>query len=121
MTIRVPLVERQDDSDLFRDLVNPDKNLVPRLGVLGLDMTAELASLVPGVRQPHGVLVAGTAAGQGTAAGPLPGDIIYAVNGTSVRTLADLRAAIGQVAADSPAVLHVGRKGQLRYVVVNLE
>jgi serine protease Do len=121
MTIRVPLVERRDEDDLFRDLVNPDQNLVPRLGILGLDMTPELASMVPGVRQPNGVLVAGTAVGQGTTPGAVPGDIIYAVNGTTVRTLADLRLALGQLAAAERAVLQVGRKGQLRYLVVTLE
>jgi serine protease Do len=120
-TIRVPLVERRDEDDVFRDLVNPEQNLVPRLGILGLDMTPELARMVPGVRQPYGVLVAGTAAGQGTTPGAVPGDIIYAVNGTTVKTLPDLRMALGQIAAEEPAVLQVGRKGQLRYVVVTLE
>ncbi|HEU5303220.1 MAG TPA: trypsin-like peptidase domain-containing protein [Gemmatimonadales bacterium] len=121
MTIRVPLVERRDEADLFRDLVNPEKNLIPRLGILGLDMTPELARMLPGVRQPAGVLVAGTATGQGAAPGPLPGDVIYAVNGTAVRTLADLRTAIGQLGAADPAVLQVGREGQLRFVIVTLE
>jgi serine protease Do len=121
MTIRVPLVERRDEAHLFRDLVDPEQNLIPRLGILGLDMTPELARMIPGIRQPAGVLVAGTAMGQGAAPGPLPGDVIYAVNGTAVRTLGDLRAAIGQLAAAAPAVLQVGREGQLRFVVVVLE
>jgi hypothetical protein len=38
-----------------------------------------------------------------------------------VRTLADLRGAIGQVPPAAPAVLQVGRQGQLRFVVVTLE
>ena len=118
-------MERQDASDPFRDLVTPEQNLIPRLGVLGLDLTPELARMIPGVRNPSGVVVAGVAgalwAGADGSAGPLAGDVIYGVNGVAVRTLADLRTAIGQVPPASPAVLQVGRQGQLRFVVVTLE
>jgi S1-C subfamily serine protease len=54
-------------------------------------------------------------------AGPLPGDVIYGVNGAQVRTLTDLRSAIGQISPDSTVVLHIGRQGQLRFVTVTLE
>ena len=37
--------------------------------------------MIPGVRDPHGVVVAGVAAEVDGAAGPTPGDVIYAVNG----------------------------------------
>lgn len=121
MTIRVPLVERREDSDLFRELVTPEQNLIPRLGMLGLDLTPELARMIPGVRNPNGVVVAGVGPAADGAPGLMPGDVIYGVNGTAVRTLSDLRAAVGQVPAARPAVLHVGRQGQLRFVVVTLE
>jgi S1-C subfamily serine protease len=57
----------------------------------------------------------------GDPAGLLPGDVIHGVNGAAVRTVADLRAAIGQVASDSAAVLQVGRRGRLRFITVNPE
>jgi serine protease Do len=121
LTIPVTVVERRDETDRFRDLVTPEQNLVSRLGILGLDLTPELARLVPGLRDPHGVVVAGAATDRQTAGGPITGDVIYGVNGERVRTLADLRAAIGQIAADSAAVLQVGRQGQLRFLTVTLE
>jgi S1-C subfamily serine protease len=113
-------VERRDDTNRFRDLVTPDQNLIPRLGLLGLDLTPELARLVPGIREARGVVVAGVALNAGSA-GPLPGDVIYGVNGVQIRTLADLRSAIGQVAPDSAVILQVGRQGQLRFLTVTLE
>ena len=58
--------------------------------------------------------------GPGTS-GPLPGDVIYGVNGQQVRSLADLRQAIEKVATDSTVVLHVGREGQLRFLTMTLE
>jgi serine protease Do len=120
LTLKVPVVERRDDANRFRDLVTPDQNLISRLGILALDLTPELARLIPGIRDPHGVVVAGVAVDAG-GLGPVPGDVIYGVNGAQIRTLADLRGAIGQVASDSTAILQVGRQGQLRFLTVTLE
>jgi serine protease Do len=121
LTLAVPVVERRDVADRFREMVTPEQNLISRLGILGLDLTPELARMIPGLRDPQGVLVAGVAADAEAGSGPLPGDVIYAVNGTTVRTLADLRSAIGQVAPASTAVLQVGRQGPLRFLTVTLE
>jgi serine protease Do len=121
LTLKVAVAERQDEADRFRNMVTPEQNLISRLGILALDVTPELASVIPGLREPHGVVVAGVALASEGTAGPLPGDVIYGVNGVPVRTIADLRTAIGQVAPDSVAVLHVGRQGRLRFLTVTLE
>jgi serine protease Do len=121
LTLKVPVVERRDEADRFRAMVTPEQNLIARLGILGLDLTPELAQAIPGVRGLHGVVVAGVALDAEPTGGPLPGDVIYGVNGTPVRTLGDLRTAIGQLSPGAPAVLHLGRQGQLRFVTVTLE
>jgi serine protease Do len=121
LTLKVPVVERHDEADRFRAMVTPEQNLISRLGVLGLDLTPELIRLIPGVRDPHGVVVAGVSADAEGAAGPLPGDVIYGVDGEPVRTLTDLRTAIGRVAPGATTVLQVGRQGQLRFLTVTLE
>jgi serine protease Do len=118
---RVPVVERQDDADRFRAMVTPEKNLVPSLGILGLDLTPELARALPGVRQSYGVVVAAVSSDATKPAGLMPGDVIYSVNGVPTRTLVDLRSALDRVAADSAAVLQIGRKGQLRFVTESSE
>jgi serine protease Do len=121
LPLRVAVVERRDDADRFRDMVTPEQNLISRLGILALEVTPELASAIPGLRAPHGVVVAGVALASEGTAGPLPGDVIHGVNGASVRTIADLRSAIAQIPADSGAVLQVGRQGRLRFITVTLE
>jgi serine protease Do len=121
LTLRVMVAERQDEADRFRDMVTPEQNLISRLGILALEVTPALASVIPGLRAPHGVVVAGVALASEGTAGPLPGDVIHGVNGVSVRTIADLRTAIGQVAPDSVAVLQVGREGRLRFITVTME
>jgi serine protease Do len=121
LTLPVMVVERRDEADRFRDMVTPEENLISRLGILALDVTPELASVIPGLRAPNGVVVAGVALASEGTAGPLPGDVIHGVNGATVRTITDLRTAIGQVARDSVAVLQVGREGRLRFITMTLE
>ena len=64
----------------FGDLVTPEHNLVPRLGVLGLDMTKELARAFPGCGEPAAwwsrPLTPDATTGPG---GLQPGDVIYAL------------------------------------------
>lgn len=121
LTIPVSTVERQDEVDRLRELVTPERNLIPRLGILGLDVTPELARLLPGLRAESGVVVAGVATDAQGPSGLAPGDVIYGIDGEPVRTLADLRTAIAQVKPSGAPVLQVGREGQLRYITVNPE
>jgi serine protease Do len=121
MTLRVPVVQRRDEVDRFRDMVTPEQNLIGKLGILGLDLTPDLARAIPGVRYPHGVVVAAVASVVDGAAGPTPGDVIYAVNGDTVRTLADLRSMIAPVKPGDAVILQVGRQGQLRLLTVTPE
>lgn len=121
LTIPVSIVERRDEVDRLRELVTPERNLIPRLGILGLDVTPELARLLPDLRIATGVVVAGVATDVQGPSGLVPGDVIYGMNGEPVRTLADLRAAITQVEPGGTPVLQVGRGGQLRYITMTLE
>jgi serine protease Do len=121
LSLRVPVAERRDQTDHLRAMVTPEQNLISRLGVLGLDLTPELARLIPGIRDAHGVVVAGVAVDAEGSAGPVPGDVIYGVNGVAIGTLADLRAVIAQVDPGTSAVLQIGRQGQLRFLTVTVE
>lgn len=121
VNVRVPVIERRESSDRFRDMVTPEQNLIPKLGVLGLDITGELASMIPGLRDSRGVVVAAVATDAGGESGVLPGDVIYGINGRTIRTLSDIRSSLGSISAGGSVVLHVGRQGQLRFVTVVVE
>lgn len=116
VVLRVPVTERHDDGMRLGSLVTPEHNLVPRLGVLGLDLTPELAPMVPGVRALRGVVVA-AAAGDAPARVE-PGDVIYGLNGAPIATLSQLRDGLDLLPPEAVLVLQVGRRGQLRYIVV---
>lgn len=118
----VPVVERDDDPDRFTALVSPDRNLVQRLGILGLDVDDQVAALVPRLRGTQGVLVAARAADAPRAEqGLRPGDVIFSVNGAAVAGVEALRAALEAIGRNGACVLHVQRGLALYFVAVELD
>ena len=59
------MVERPGDPDRFASQVTPEKNLIPRLGILGIELDDEVRKALPGLRGEAGVLVAARAAVRG--------------------------------------------------------
>jgi serine protease Do len=122
LSVAVTVVERPRDPDRFASLVTPERNLVSRLGVLAIELDEDLVRAAGPLRGSEGVLVAArSAGGVGVDDDLRPGDVIYAVNGVSVRGLAELRSAVQGPASGEPLVFHVERAGRLLYVVVELE
>ena len=110
-TYAVAVVERPKDPDRFTSLVTPERNLVPRLGVLALELDADLARAAGPLRRSEGVLVAARSGNDpGTEEDLQPGDAIYAIDGVSVRGLAELRSAVGRPAPGSSLVFQVERR-----------
>ncbi len=116
-------VERPGDPDRFQQMVRPAEHLVSRLGILGLNLTADVAPMLPGLRTRQGVVVAAS-----TQQAPrfrdgqlLPGDVIRALNGRSIGNLTGVRAALDELGTGHTVVLQVDRGGELRYVSFVLE
>src|SRR5580692_8360854 len=61
-TLYVPAIEQHDHMDELLDAVNPENSLIPRLGVLAIDLTDDLRSRLGDLRIPSGVVVVGRAA-----------------------------------------------------------
>lgn len=119
LILKVPVIERRGDPQQFSDLVSPERNLVTRLGLLGLELTPQLTQVIPGLRAERGVVVAAVAGD--SPSGLLPGDVIYGIDRTPIGTLAELRAGVDSIAAGGNIVLQIGREGQLRFLAVTLE
>jgi serine protease Do len=118
----VTVVERPKDPDRFSSLVTPERNLIPRLGVLAIELDPQLARAAGPLRRSEGVLVAARSGGNpGTEDDLQPGDAVYAINGVSVRSLTELRSAVGRPPAGEALVFQIERRGGLLYVVVELE
>ena len=117
----MPVVERREAGGQFDEMVSPERNLVARLGILGMDLTPDLARAIPGLRSQQGVIVAAIAGDAASAGTLMPGDVIHAMNGAGLTSLAQLRTAIQSAAPGSNVVFQVWREGQLRYVALGIE
>lgn len=133
LDVKVVVEERADDPSRFADLVRPDVNLVPRFGILALDLDARVRPLLPELRYDEGVLVAASAEDvRGGGGAPpwrhdpaegsfLPGDVIYFVNGVRVKTLAALRDLVKALKSGDAVVAQIERDGRLRYLAFEVE
>jgi serine protease Do len=114
--------EAKQPTDLLADLANSDRGLVPRLGILGVDVSEKLRGLIPPLRIGYGVVVAArTAEGGSRESGLQPGDVIHAMNGNPVESVEGLRQAVLAVKAGDPVVLQVERQGRLTYLAFEME
>ena len=91
LELTVEVGERDDDPQRFADLVDPEKNQVRKLGILGVEITEKLSALLPELRKPYGVVVAARIGSGPVAAELQPGDIIHEINGAPIATIEALR------------------------------
>src|SRR6202050_4488193 len=94
-TLYVPAIEHRDQMDQLFDAADPEKNLIPRLGILGIDLTDDLRAKIGTLRIPSGVIVLGRAADLILPdTGLQTGDIIHALNTTHIASMDTLRATL---------------------------
>jgi serine protease Do len=121
--VDVTVGERPHDLDRLTDLVEPDKSLVPKLGILGVALDRDNARLALSVRVPSGVVVVGHTQDEGDRpdTGLMTGDTIHAINDARVTSVADVREALDRLKPRSAVVLQVERNGQLIFLPFELE
>jgi serine protease Do len=121
-TLYVPAIEHRDQMDQLFDAADPDKSLVPRLGILATDITGDLRNLIGTLRISSGVIVLGRAADLITPdTGLQTGDVIHALNTTSITSMDALRAAVLTLKTGDPVVLQVERSDGLTYLSFEME
>ena len=122
-TLYVPAIESRDHMDELLDTVNPENSLIPRLGVLAIDLTPDLRTrLGSALRIPSGVVVVGRAVDLIMPdTGLLAADIIHQLNTTSIDSVDTLRSAVGALKIGDPVVLQVERDGGLLWVSFEME
>jgi len=121
LVLKVPVIERPDDPDRYLSLVDPKKNLVPQLDILGVDLPDEPAPGQSRRRLDGGILVAAASGDATTPDRFLPGDVIHAVNRTFVLRLVDLRDAVADLKDGDPVVVQIERQGQLMFVAFEVD
>jgi serine protease Do len=122
ISYEVSVVEKQDVQGRLADLVTKEQDKIPELGILALTLDDRLLSMLPPLRNQFGVVVAASESeGVYIGEGPLPGDVIYSVNGTPVGSVDSLRLVLEEFKLADTLVLQVERLGSLHYVVLEPE
>ena len=91
ISMTIPVTEQKNDIDQLSDLVNPEKDLVAKLGIFGIEIDLQ------------------------------PGDVIHALNGKTIRTLDGLRSALAAMQVNAPGVLQIERDSKLQYITFEME
>ncbi len=118
----VPAIEHRDQMDQLFDAADPEKSLVPRLGILAVDITGDLRSQIGSLRIPSGVIVLGRAADLIMPdTGLQTGDVIHALNTTPIPDMTALRAAVQNLKTGDPVVIQVERSDGLTYLSFEME
>jgi serine protease Do len=119
--LSIATVEQRSEFDSVSALADPEKNLVPELGILGVEIDARIAAGATGLRDPYGIIVVARAAGPGSEVPLLPRDVIRTLNRKQMSTLQGLRDALRSVTPGSPVTLQIQREGRLMFVSFTLE
>jgi len=122
VSLHIPVIQQRNEVDESLDLADPNKSLVPRLGIFGVEITDKLAEKLTDLRIPSGVIVAALAANLLEVQTDLqPADVIHALNGQKIETLAALRDGLRAVPSGAPGVLQIERDGKLMYVTFEMD
>jgi serine protease Do len=121
LSLGVAPVEERSEFDAVTAQVDPQKNLVPELGIIGLEIDKRIAAAATGLRDPYGVIVVARAAGATSEVPLLPRDIIRSLNNQQTWTLSTLRDALHSLTPGTAVTLQVQREGRLMYLSFTLE
>jgi S1-C subfamily serine protease len=117
----VPVMEPPSDMDQVTALADADKNIVPTLGILGVEIDKKVAAMGPELRDPFGIIVAARAVGASVEVPLNVGDIIRTLNGEPMTTLERLRNTLKAIPPGSAVVLQIQRDQKLMYIAFTLE
>ena len=119
--VSVKPVEVKSEYDLVSSTADPSKNVVPELGIIGVEIDARIAASATGLRDPFGIIVVARAAGAAGDVPLLPRDIIRSVNNRRVQTLDSLREIVRAIKPGAPVTLQIQREGKLTFVSFTFE
>lgn len=118
ISVEMKTLEQQDQADRLADLLDPAKDVIPVLGILGATVDKRLLAITGDLRLPTGVVVAARTQNESAMASSLQvGDVIHSVNGDFVYDMDGLKAALAQFKSGDAVALLIERSGHLQYVV----
>jgi serine protease Do len=121
LDLNVPVYEPKNEPARLSELSDPSKDLIPRLGIIGLTITPDVEAMVD-LRIPSGVIVTSLVNDKlAVDSGLFEGDVIHSMNRVQIMSVANLRAEFGKLKPGEPAAMQVERNGKLIYVTFEME
>jgi serine protease Do len=118
----VEVAQRPEPIDKLTSMADPRLHLVPKLGILGISVTKDVAPLLPDLRQAWGVLVAAITHDPAAANADLqPGDVIYSANGVMVPNRDALNQSLDAAKSGSAMVLQIQRDGAMKFIEFRMD
>jgi serine protease Do len=122
VSFTIPPIVKDHDADRVAELPDAARSLIPRLGVLGIDVNQDTLGRLGSLRLKYGVLVAARAEDlRGLDTGLQAGDVIHEINGKTIADVGALRSATEALRAGEAVALQVERNGSLIYVAFEME
>ena len=122
LSFNLTVIERPDDPQRFADMVDPEKNVIPQLGILVIPVDDKMKELLPDLRRGYGLVIAaesGDAPYSGEALHV--GDVIYEVNQAPAVSIRAVTSTLEPLKSGDPVVLEIERGGTLMYVTIELD
>lgn len=122
LALEIEIHEQAGSFDPLAALASPERNLVPRLGILCVEIDQRVAELMPDLRRQYGlIVVARSPEGQAQFIDLEPGDIIHAINNLPVSSLSAFQHAIQELKAGDAIVLQIERDQRFQYLAFEME
>ena len=120
--LNVPFYESKNEPDQLSELADPTKDMIPRLGIVGLTVSAEVNATMGDLRIPSGVVVASIVDDRlAVDSGLMQGDVIHSLKRKQIHSVDELRAAFSQLKPGESATMQIERNGRLTYVTFLME
>jgi serine protease Do len=121
VSVAVKAVEDRSELDAVSAMADPEKSLVQRLGILGVEIDQRISAAATGLRDPDGIIVVARAAGAASEVPLLPRDVIRAMNGKQMASLQVFRGAVAALPPGTAVTLQIQREGRLMYISFTLD
>lgn len=121
-TLTMKPVEQKNDLDAIADKnADPNRNLIPALGIFGLEIDANIAAQAKGLRDLWGIIVIARTAGARGDVPLQPRDVIRSLNNQPTVSLRGVRDMLAALKPGTPVTLQIQRDGRLMYVSFTLD
>jgi S1-C subfamily serine protease len=122
LSIDITPVEESHKSDRLGDLIDPEKNRIRQLGIVGIAIDKDTQDMFPGLRGPYGVIVAAlSASSAANMTGLQAGDVIHEINGKAVESVGGLRSTMEGFKRGDAVALFIERDSKLQYLSFEVE